>query len=784
MLSLLASILLLPTQNLATKPWEPVPFTSVRIQDRFWTPRQKINREVSVRHALNMLEKFGYMSNFDLAAKGARTGFQGLVFMDSDVYKTLESASYVLAQEKDPKLDAQLDAVIARVAAAQAPDGYLDTWFQIKEPERKWQNLRDNHELYCAGHLFEAAVAHHQATGKRNLLDVATKLADHIDRRFGDGPGKRPGYCGHPEIELALVKLSQETKEPRYLKLAEFFVTHRGEHFFAAEHKTPESRYDGSYWLDDVPILTHDRVKGHAVRAAYLMSGCVDVASLTGNSALLAMTQRVWRNTDQKNTYITGGIGPSAHNEGFTEDYDLPNESAYQETCASVALAQWNHRLGLQSGDAKYFDRVERALYNAVLAGVSLSGSKFFYVNPLASAGGHHRSDWFACACCPPNVTRTVASLGGYAYATQGTDLAVNLYLAGTGSAVLGGKTVRWNVKTDYPWDGKITLQLEDSGSFGLRLRIPEWTKGFQLRRNGVSQPTTLERGYALLAGPWKAGDQVELNLPMPVRRVTANPNVKSNRGLVSLARGPLVYCVESADFAGDASKVEGLWLPSESPVVAKKSKLFGGIVTLEAPASKTDTRWTGGLYAESPAPQPVKLTAIPYAYWDNREAGPMRVWLPAQPVPPRDGGLEASAAVTSSFISPYGSITGVNDGVEIQSSLDRPNNLTHFWPHKGTTEWIDYRWQTPVKTDSCQVYWFDDTGRGECRPPASWRILAKVGSGWQPLSPKGGYPVKLNGWIKVEFPAVTTIQLRLEIVQQKEWAVGIQEWKVNPAED
>ena len=378
-----------------------VPLPDVKIADAFWLPRQETNRLVSIPINFDNLEKAGNLADLRLAAKGVREGYQGPVFMDSDLYKAMEAASYSLATHPDAGLEKKLDEIIATLAAAQQPDGYLNSYFTVKEPGKRWTNLRDCHELYCAGHMFEAAVAHFQATGKRQFLEVATKFADHIDSVFGPPP-RRLGYPGHPEIELALVKLGRATGNDRYFKLAQFFVENRGRHYFATEHRTPLDQYDGSYFQDDVPIFEHKSIKGHAVRAAYLMSGTTDVAAQTGDERLFKMLNRVWRNTTERNMYLTGGIGPSAHNEGFTVDYDLPNLTAYQETCATIALAQWNHRLALLYGDAKYADVLERALYNGVLAGVSQDGTKFFYVNPLESRGTHHRSPWFGCACCPP----------------------------------------------------------------------------------------------------------------------------------------------------------------------------------------------------------------------------------------------------------------------------------------------------------------------------------------------------------------------------------------------
>ena len=454
----------------------PVPFKDVKIQDSFWAPRREINRVTSIPFSLQKLEEAGNLEDLRLAGRGATNGFRGPVFMDSDLYKALEAASYSLATHPDPTLEKQLDDTISLLVAAQQPDGYLNSYFTVKEPGKRWTNLRDWHELYCAGHMFEAAVAHYQATGKNTFLNVATRYADYIDSVFGPAP-KRLGYPGHPEIELALVKLWRATGNPHYFDLARFFVENRGQKFFATEHHTPLDKYDGSYWQDDVPICDHQNIKGHAVRAAYLMSGVTDVATQTGDERLLQMLDHVWRNTTERNEYITGGIGPSAHNEGFTVDYDLPNPTAYQETCATIALAQWAHRLALLYGDAGYADALERALYNGVLSGVSQDGTKFFYVNPLESAGTHHRSPWFGCACCPPNVTRTLAALGGYAYAASADSLYVNLYIQGSAQAKVGDTPVALKVTTEYPWDGKVTLALTPAAraKFALRLRIPGW---------------------------------------------------------------------------------------------------------------------------------------------------------------------------------------------------------------------------------------------------------------------------------------------------------------------
>jgi hypothetical protein len=629
--------------------------------------------------------------------------------------------------------------------------------------------------------MFEAAVAHFQATGKRSFLDVATKFADHIDSTFG--PGKRMGYPGHPELELALVKLWRVTGEKRYFELARFFVENRGRKYFAEEHHEPLDRYDGAYWQDDMPIFDHKTIKGHAVRAAYLLSGVVDVMGETRDERLMRMVDRVWRNTTLKNMYITGGIGPSSHNEGFTTDYDLPNLSAYQETCASVALALWNHRLALLYGEARYADVVERSLYNGVLDGVSLDGEKFFYVNPLASTGQHHRSGWFGCACCPPNVARTLASLGGYAYASSPDALYVNLYIQGAVKTVVGGKEIAMKVTTEYPWDGKVLLEtgLEAPAKFELRLRVPDWCEGatVSVNKKQVADPK-MDRGYLVLAREWAKGDAVELNLPMPVRRVAANPRVKADQGLLAIQRGPLVYCIEACDHS---EPISSFYLPDGAELKAEKQpELLGGIMAIKGVAEiAPEHDWKGVLYRPQPSAKRTPLTAIPYYAWDNRAAGAMQVWLPVAPPAPVVGGPEVRAKAESSAKGV--TVEPIHDGVEPKSSRDHPGILCHFWPRKGGEEWISYTWKQTETISGAQVYWFDDTGAGECRPPESWQIEYLDGGNWKPVKAEGAYAVDLDKWCEVKFAPIATRSLRLKFKQQPQWSVGIHEWKATAAD-
>jgi len=611
-------------------PLRAADYRRVRFADPFWAPRQKANRETTVPHLFKKLREVGTVGNFELVAAGLKEGHKGYVFADSDAHKSLQAAAYCLGTGPAPAIAKETEALIDLLRRAQRKDGYLDTAYQLGKKER-FTNLRDDHELYCAGHLIEAGVAHAEATGRRQLLDVAVRCADLLERTFGAGPGRREGYPGHPELELALVRLSGATSDQRYFRLAQHFLEHRGEHFFAREHQTPEDSYDGSYWLDDVRIREHQVISGHAVRALYLYCGALDVASRANDETLRSAVERVWKNAVERRMFLTGGLGSSAHNEGFTEDYDLPTYDAYQETCAGVAFVMLNQRLLLLSGDSRYADLVERALYNAVAAGISLSGDRFFYVNPLASRGGHHRQPWFDCACCPPNLARTLASLGQYAYATSPHDVYLNLYAAGTAELETGRGRVLVETQSQYPWEGKVALAVKETsaGPFALRLRQPGWcTDPVTVRVNGEAAPATpRERGYLVLRRDWKPGDTVELELPMPVRRVQAHPWVEGSAGRFALCRGPIVYCLEQADAS---APLPSLRLPRAGALRAEALPALGGAVVLHGEAAAVQAGSDDPLYAPLAEPrlEPARFAAVPYAAWDNREGGAMRVWI------------------------------------------------------------------------------------------------------------------------------------------------------------
>jgi uncharacterized protein len=627
--------------------FHPLPLEAVTIADEFWAPRIEQVREITLPFQYNQLRTTGRLDSLRL---GWQPGMQPVphIFWDSDVAKWIEAASYSLAAVPDQRLEHLVDDAIELLANAQHDDGYLNTYFTVVQPGRRWTDLRDAHELYCAGHLIEAGVAHFEATGKRTLLDVVARYADHIDTVFGPAPGQLHGYDGHEEIELALVKLFRVTGVERYLQLAAYFVDERGRqpYFFeqeAAKRGTPG--FFGSrppfdrrpqdpepfreYNQSHAPVREQREVVGHAVRAMYFYSAVADVVAETDDHGLLIACRRLWAHLTSRRMYITGGIGSTARIEGFTEDFDLPNGSAYAETCAAIGLVFWAHRMALIERDRRYVDVLERALYNGVLAGISADGTRFFYDNPLASHGAH-RQEWFGVACCPPNLARLLTSLGRYVYAQRENEVVVHLFAAGTAALDLAGQSVTLEQRTEYPWNGTVDLQLRASRpvEFTLSMRIPGWCADPRLTVNGeqVDVSGVIDRGYACVGREWREGDQVRLELPMPVRRCYAHPNVVADVGRVAIARGPLIYCFEGAD-NGD---IETLTLPADAQLTPAEQDDLPGNVVLTGTATRPDaTGWDETLYRDSPARHvPVEVTAVPYYSWDNREPGPMQVWV------------------------------------------------------------------------------------------------------------------------------------------------------------
>jgi len=624
---------------------QPVPFTAVSFDDAFWAPRIEVNRTVSIPHIYRQCEETGRISAFDLNFKRPVPSPIVQIFGDSDPAKWIEAASYSLATHPDPALEALVDQVADKIIHAQQPDGYLNTHFTVAQPEMRWRNLRDWHEMYCAGHLMEGAVAHYQATGKRNLLDALCRYADHIEATFGREPGKKRGYPGHPELELALVRLYHATNSPRYLKLATYFIDERGTqpHYYDIEARA-RGEDPADFWAKtyeycqaQVPVREQTKVVGHAVRAMYLLSAVADLAHENDDPTLLETCERLWDNLITKRMYLTGAIGPSRQNEGFTLDYDLPDETAYGETCATIGLILWNHRLLQFAGESKYADVIERGLYNGFLSGVSLDGARFFYENPLASAGGHHRESWFWCPCCPPNLARTLASLGRYLYSTGANDVWVHLYAAGSAKLRVNGRDVTLRQVTRYPWEGNVKFMIGVAApqTFTLHLRMPGWCERWQLRINGApatNQPQP--NGYLAINREWHPGDVVELTMEMPIQTIWANPAVRYLQGRFAIQRGPLVYCLEGVDHGGivlDRIAMDPKQVLNEFGV-EQRDDLLGGVSVLRGKASVVDeSGWEGTLYRHTgPSSKQMDVTAVPYYAWDNRAPGEMRVWVRA----------------------------------------------------------------------------------------------------------------------------------------------------------
>ncbi|MCO8243570.1 beta-L-arabinofuranosidase domain-containing protein [Haladaptatus sp. AB643] len=630
----------------------PVSLTNVSIHDEFWNHRLETNREVTLEHQYEQLETSGCLGNFRRASGREKGGFEGIWFIDSDAYKWLEAASYALATDPDPTLKSRVDEVVDLLADAQEADGYLNTYFILKEPDAKWTNLHMMHELYCAGHLIEAAVAHHRATDESGLLTVARNLADHIDDVFGTEAGALDGVPGHEEIELALVDLYRVTDESRYLDLAEYFIDRRGREDSRLEwefdhldeiagdeseaHRNlflDDGEYDGSYAQAHLPFREQTTVEGHAVRAMYFFSGVADVVAETGDEELYGTLETLWENMTKKRMYLTGGIGPEARHEGFTEDYDLRNRTAYAETCAAIGSIFWNHRMFQLTGEARFYDVLERALYNGFLAGVSLSGTEFFYENPLESRGDHHRKGWFTCACCPPNAARLFTDLGEYIYAQGPEDeVYVNLYVGSEASVSVDGAPLTLSQRTEYPWDDSVTLSVsaDEAVETTLHLRVPEWCTNAGVTVNGEATKVGTDDGYVAVERTWSDGDEVTLTFDQPIVRMESHPNVSDDAGRLAFQRGPIVYCVEDVDI--DRS-VFHLRIPEDGSVVATyEADLLDGVVALDGDARVVTTDgWEDTLYREHTGDDlaDVEFRAVPYYSWDNRDPGAMLVWLP-----------------------------------------------------------------------------------------------------------------------------------------------------------
>ena len=627
--------------------YQSVRFVDVRLEGDFWRERLDtvLARTIPSQH--DKLVEYQILQSLKLPnppppLRFARNqhNFTVQVFWDSDVGKWIEAASYALSHRRNADIETKIEAIIDDFEAAQLPDGYLNCWYLGREPEQRWTNLRDNHELYNAGHMLEGAIAYYETTGRRRWLDIMERYVEHIRAKFGTEPGKRRGYCGHQEIELALIKLYRLTGARKHLDLAAYFINERGKqppHFFD-EEATARGDDPAKYWFRNheysqshKPVREQDKVVGHAVRAMYMYTAMADLAAELGDAALKLACETLWNDVMETKMYVTAGLGPSAHNEGFTHDYDLPNQTAYAETCASVALIFWAQRMLHLDLDGKYADVLELALFNGALSGLSRDGEHYFYANPLESDGTPTRWTWHTCPCCTMNVSRLVASVGGYFVSRAEDGIAFHLYGGISTSIETAGTRVALRETSNYPWSGDIRIDIdpETPVAFDLKLRIPGWCHGAKVAVNGEAVAGKAANGYLTINRTWQKGDVVTLDLPMPPVRLYAHPGVIMDAGRVALKRGPLVYCVEEADNPG--GRVQRLKLPREAELKASaRADLFDGIVTLSADALAIDEADWSALYRTSPPKEHrATLTALPYYLWANRGQGSMLVWVP-----------------------------------------------------------------------------------------------------------------------------------------------------------
>ncbi len=784
----------------ADYPIQPVPFTQVKIQDRFFKPRLDTNRDITVNYVFLRCQQTGRLDNFAKAGGLIPGEFEGIYFNDSDVFKAIEGASYSLATAPDPDLNEYLDELISKIEAAQEKDGYLYTIRTIDSVKasaqpgvgkERWSHLLSSHELYNVGHLYEAAVAHFQATGKRTLLNVAIKNAELVLKEFG--PKGRHDVPGHQEIEIGLVRLFRVTGDKRYLDLAKFFLDQRGN-----SHR--KNNY-GAQHQDHQPVTRQREAVGHAVRAGYMYSAMADIAAIENDAEYAAAIEQLWENVVFKKMYLTGGIGSTHQGERFTEAYDLPNKTAYNETCAAIANMFWNQRMFLLHGDAKYVDVLERILYNGFLSGISLSGNEFFYPNPLSSDGRYPfnqgklgRSAWFGTSCCPVNIVRFLPSLPSYIYAQRDNEIYVNLFIGSAGKLTLGENQITLTQQTDYPWSGQIDIQVEPSQpeNFTIKVRIPGWVQGkpvpgdlyrylndvpakYTIKLNGKPVEQKLQKGYISLSRNWQKGDRISIDFPMPIRRVTSHPKVKVNRGRVALERGPIVYCLEAIDHSG---AVSNLFLPDESVLESEFDETFlNGSVQLHAIIQQVF------LEGEKLSVRPVKMTAIPYYLWAHRKVGEMAVWLPRQKdltKPQSPPTIASSGKMTASFHHHNDSPDAMNDLIEPESSGDQKIPRMTWWDHRGTKEWIQLDFDKKRTVSSTAIYWFDDTGSGQCRVPDSWTVLYLEGKKWKPVQTEQRFETSLNQYNTVQFDPVETTALKVIVQLKTQFSGGVLEWKIS----
>lgn len=779
-------------------PITPVPFTSVKVTDSFWGQRLEASRKTTIPLAFQKCEETRRYTNFEQAAAHLKDpskvfeveGVMGYSFDDTDPYKTIEGASYILQTYPDKKLQNYVDSVVNIIGAAQEPDGYLYT-ARTQNPghphpwagDKRWCLEEDlSHELYNLGHLCEAAVAHYQATGSKKLLDIAKRYADCVCREVGPNQGQSCVVPGHQIAEMGLAKLYLATGEKKYLDEAKFLLDYRGKttivHEYSQAHK---------------PVIQQDEAVGHAVRAAYMYAGMADVAALTGDKDYIAAIDKIWDNIVSKKLYITGGIGATSSGEAFGPNYYLPNMSAYCETCAAIGNVYVNYRLFLLHGDSKYYDVLERSLYNGLISGVSLDGGGFFYPNPLESMGQHQRQPWFGCACCPSNICRFIPSLPGYIYAVKDRNVYVNLFLSNKSDLTVAGKKVSLEQKTDYPWSGNIAVTVNDNkaGNFAMKIRIPGWVKNqpvpsnlysynddkhlsYKVLVNGVEEGKLDQDGYFTISRNWKKGDKVEIAFEMQPRTVRANAKVEADKGQVSVECGPIVYCAEWPDNNFDL----GGMLLNQTPKfqLSDYKVLTYPVKALTTDAQMLDFSKDGKLVATD-----VKLKLIPYYAWCHRGSGKMKVWLPqdlSSTRPKEPATLASESELSASTATP--SLSALNDRLLPKDADDRSIPYYHWWPKNNCTEWLVYDFKQTAEVHSSTVYWFDDQPWGGCAVPKSWKIYYKDSNGqWQPVKNTTPYPTERGEACTVEFEPVKTSAVKLEVQLSEKLSSGVYEWSV-----
>lgn len=777
----------------ADYPIQPKPFTEVKINDNFWAPKIKTNHEVTIPIAIQKSLESGRVDNFKIAG-GLMDGkfCSEYPFDDSDIYKIIEAASYSLQTYPDPELEKTVDSLIYFVNSAQEDDGYLFTNRTIGKNlhswvgTSRWEKVNDlSHELYNLGHMFEAATAHYAATGKRTLLDVAIKAADRIDADFG--PGKIQDYPGHQEVELGLVKLYRATNDEKYLNLAKYFLDIRGQKGIGNP-----TTYNQSH----KPVTEQSEAVGHAVRATYMWIAMADVAALTGNKDYIEAIDRLWHDVVDTKMYVIGGIGATGNHEGFDEPYVLPNMSAYNETCAAVGNAFWNHRMFLMSGDSKYIDVMELSMYNNVISGVSVSGDHFFYPNPLASYGQHSRSEWFGCACCPPNVARFLPYMPGMIYAQDESDVYVNLFISSDASFKVGKKELALSQKAELPWEGTAEISVTSAKPVesNIKIRIPGWAKNqpvpsdlytyadksdettkISVNGNAVEYKVD-EKGYVNIERKWKKGDKISIEFPYEIREVKANEKITEDNGKVAIERGPIVYCTEWADYK-DGHVLNLLFDPASKLTASIDPNFYGGVTVIEGEAKSTKKELDESITVSED--KPMKL--IPYYLWNNRGPGEMRVWLPTEksatkplPAPTVASQSKATASVKSK------AIMAIKDQYYPKSSNDSSNPYLHWWPKTGTLEWVEYEFEAPKEVFEVKVYWYDDAPFGGCRIPTSWEVVYKDGDEWKPVPTSEEYKVVKDDWNTIKFDPVKTSTIRVKLQLDEKFSAGIHELIVN----